>query len=305
MGLAQKATFADHVQELRNRLFWTILFLLIGAVLGYFIHDTLIMWLQRPLHDSLYYTTPGGAFSFIIKVCTVFGLIVALPVLIYQVFAFFGPLIRLKTRRSFITYIVASFLLAAGGIAFAYYISLPAALHFLVSFGSDSNIHSLITANEYFNFVLTYIAGFAVLFQVPLIVLLIDKIKPTPPTKFLGALRYVVLFSFIVAAVITPTPDPVNQALMAGPIILLYVLSILLVAIRALRRRGAKPVHGPANPVISKSNKPKYHQEGAHATQNSATPPNAATTKKLIVSKPNQTTAPRLISDFMVVPKNN
>ena len=226
MESSQQATFAEHVQELRGRLFWTILFLIIGATLGYFINDTLILWLQRPLNESLYYTTPGGAFSFIIKVCTVFGFVVALPVLIYQIFAFFGPLIKLKTKRSFVGYIVASFMLAAAGIAFAYLVSLPAALHFLVGFGDSSNIKSLITANEYFNFVLTYIAGFAALFQVPLIVILIDKIKPMPPLKLIGSLRYVILASFIVAAVITPTPDPVNQALMAGPIILLYLCSI-------------------------------------------------------------------------------
>jgi sec-independent protein translocase protein TatC len=242
MDLSQQVTFAEHIQELRRRLIWTVLFLVVGAGVGYFIHDSLIALLQQPLHDNLYYTTPGGAFNFIIKVCTVFGLIVALPMLIYQVFAFFGPLIKLKAKRDFVVYVIASLLLAVGGIAFAYFVSLPAALHFLVSFGDSSNIQSMITANEYFNFVLTYIAGFAVLFQVPLVILLIDKIKPMGPMPLLKATRYVILVSFIVAAIITPTPDPMNQALMAGPIIVLYLCSVAIVGLRSFMRPARAPV---------------------------------------------------------------
>lgn len=302
MGLSQKATFAEHIQELRNRFFWTLLFLVAGAVIGYLIHGTLISWLQQPLNDSLYYTTPGGAFSFIIKVCTVFGLILALPVLIYQVFAFFGPLINVKTKRGFVTYVVASFGLAASGIAFAYFISLPAALHFLVNFGSDSNIESLITANEYFNFVLTYIAGFALLFQVPLIILLIDKVKPTSPKKLLGSLRYVVLASFIVAAVITPTPDPINQALMAGPIITLYLLSVVFVAIRSSRRRRSqRSAVGQTTAAPLKAKLPVYGTETNWSPAEPAkkTNPNSrqhlvSQQKQVVVNKP------QLISDFRV-----
>ena len=239
---------------------WVALFLVLGAVAGYFIHSHLITFLQRPLNESLYYTTPGGAFSFIIKVCTVFGLVIALPMLIYQIFAFFGPLISMRTRRQVVSYVGGSFLLATGGIAFAYLVSLPAALHFLVSFGGDSNIHSLITADEYFNFVLTYIAGFAILFQVPLIILLIDRIKPIPPKKLFSSTRYVILVSFIVAAVITPTPDPMNQLLMAGPIILLFFASASLVSLRHVlrqRRSGKKKAAPVAVPALFVAEQPQ------------------------------------------------
>ncbi len=316
MELSNQATFAEHVQELRNRLFWTVLFLILGAVIGYFFHNTLILWLQKPLNESLYYTTPGGAFSFIIKVCTVFGFVLALPVLIYQVFAFFGPLIKLKTKRSFVLYVVCSFLLAAGGLLFAYTISLPAALHFLVTFGTDSNIKSLITANEYFNFVLTYMAGFAALFQVPLIVLLIDKIKPIPPSKLLGTIRYVVLFSFIVAAVITPTPDPINQALMAGPIILLYLMSVGVVALRAAMRRKKASRKQPSvetqqneSPLVAKVPAhlvatPKMN-DVKMVSQNSVSqhkPPRRAISMAM---QQNQQPKQRLISDFRIVPQKS
>ena len=233
------ATLVEHIQELRSRLMWAVGFVMVGAVAGYFIHDTLVEVMQRPLNDTLYYTTPTGAFSFIIKVCTVFGLLVALPVVIYQIFGFFGPLIKNSTKRTLVVYMLYSCVLALVGILFAYFLSLPAALNFLVNFSKDSNITSLITANEYFNFVLTYLLGFAVIFQLPLIVSFINKITPLQPLKMLKATRYVILGSFIGAAIITPTPDPLNQALMAAPVILLYLMST---AVIAMKSSNSKPI---------------------------------------------------------------
>lgn len=171
--------------------------------------------------------------------------------LIYQVFAYFGPLIKTRSKRMFLVYVGASLILALGGIVFAYMVSLPAALHFLMNFGASSDIKSLITANEYFNFVLTYIAGFAVMFQIPLIVLLIDTIKPVSPGGLLKASRYVILASFIVAAVLTPTPDPVNQVLMAGPVIALYFMSICVVWVRSVVRSKRVVVNDTINPLPS------------------------------------------------------
>src|SRR5690606_20255917 len=103
--------------------------------------------------------------------------------------------------------------------------SLPAALHFLSNFSTGS-VTSLISANEYFNFVMIYVACFALLFQMPLIIAFINKITPLTPRLLMKKQRFVILGSFIVAAIITPTPDPLNQTLMALPIIGLYQSSI-------------------------------------------------------------------------------
>ena len=248
MTAERRATFAEHIRELRSRLMWTLLFVALGAGLGYALHNSLLTVLQQPLHETLYYTNPTGAFSFIIKICTVFGVIVALPMALYQGFSFFEPLITTRTRRMLVWYVFVSVFLAAAGIAFAYFISLPAALHFLVNFGNEGSIESLITANEYFNFVLAYIAGFAALFQLPLIITFINKVTPLTPRKLLSGTRYVILGSFIVAAVITPTPDPFNQLLMAGPIILLYFASACVIAfINRGSRRRVVPVVAPVS----------------------------------------------------------
>lgn len=234
---AERMAFAEHISELRKRFMWVLLFVFIGGVIGYLLNDTLMRILQEPLHDSLYYNNPGGAFSFIMKLCVVFGIIVALPMLSYQVFAFFGPIIATRTKRATVLYISMSVLLAALGILFAYFVSLPASLHFLTTFGQGSDIHALITANEYFNFVLAYVAGFAILFQVPLIITFTNRVTPLPPKKLLGGTRYVIVLSFIIAAIITPTPDPMNQAIMAVPIIALYLFSVAIVAFQPKRLR--------------------------------------------------------------------
>lgn len=248
---AETLTFAEHIYELRRRLMWSLLFVAVGAGIGYALHDKILVILQQPLSDSLYYTAPTGAFSFIIKVCVVFGFITALPMVVYQVFAFFGPLLSKKKRRGIVNYVFMSVLLALAGIAFAYFVSLPAALHFLVNFGGDNaDIQALITADEYFNFVLAYVAGFAALFQLPLVISFINRMKPLKPAQLMGGTRYVVLGSFVAAAIITPTPDPLNQAIMAGPIILLYFFSILVVMVTNLaRNRRKKPSVVPDVPL--------------------------------------------------------
>lgn len=326
MATESTATFAEHIGELRRRLMWSLLFVGIGAGIGYVLHDRLLVLLQQPLNQTLYYTNPTGAFSFIIKVCTVFGLVVALPVMTYNGFAFFGPLIQARTKRIFLSYVFISVLLALLGIAFAYFISLPAALHFLVNFGGE-DIKSLITANEYFNFVLAYLAGFALLFQLPLILSFINRLTPLTPSKLVGGTRYVILGSFIVAAIITPTPDPLNQLLMAGPVILLYFLSASFIAIknRSLRHEAKEerpvtetyrlaPTPQPA-PTPVKAPVPSFQPVSPKPTavrrvndiivpgRNISVPAYQRRQPGMISQQRSISSKPRLISDFIPAPE--
>lgn len=220
-----KKPIADHVGELRQRLIWCVLALIAGGILGYKYQQEIIYWLVKPLEQQLFYTSPAGGFDFLIKICLFFGFIVAVPVIVYNFMRFVSP--ALPHRAAFKTgrIIITSILLALAGIAFAYFVSLPAALHFLSQFTTDQ-IQSLISAQEYFNFVMLYLAGFALLFQMPLIIAMVNKITPLKPAALMKKQRVVILVSFIIAAVLTPTPDPINQALMAVPIIGLYQTSI-------------------------------------------------------------------------------
>lgn len=310
MTPAQTAPFAEHIRELRKRIMWVVVFIAIGGVAGYLMHDRLLHLLQLPLNDALYYTTPTGAFSFIMKICVVFGIIVALPVASYQTFAFFGPIIATNTKRIFLIYVTASVILAGAGILFAYYVSLPAALHFLVNFGTDGNVHALITANEYFNFVLAYIAGFAVLFQVPLIIMFTNRFTPLPPKKLFGATKYVVLFSFVVAAIITPTPDPLNQAIMAVPIIALYLFTVLFVALSPRRYKRLKQERRKAQQASAAQHhrariQPPAPVQASYAPDSSS----GALSRQPVLRRqasfsaqpqPQPSRSPQLISDFRV-----
>lgn len=227
---AIRKPFIEHIYELRRRALICVIATTLAGFAGYAINEKLLHIIQKPLGKTLFYTSPTGGFSFIFKICLLFGLIVALPIIIYQIIKFLSPLMKHTTKRFTFVSLLASAILAFAGITFAYLLSLPAALHFLSNFGG-AEIQSLITADEYFNFALAYLAGFAILFQLPLLMLLINRIKPLSPGPLMRFQRYVILISFVVSAMLTPTPDPVNQALMAVPVVILYQLSIGLICL--------------------------------------------------------------------------
>lgn len=221
----QKKTVYDHVQELRLRVMWSVCAIIVGGSIGYHLREPIIDILVRPLGQQLYYTNPAGGFDFLIKICLFFGFLITIPVVIYNFIKFVSPAIPSGVTYSAARWVSVSALLAVAGVSFAYFVSLPAALYFLSSFNSEY-VQSLISAQEYFSFVMLYTAGFAALFQMPLIIYIINKMTPLKPAALMKKQRIVILASFIIAAILTPTPDPINQTLMAAPIIGLYQASI-------------------------------------------------------------------------------
>ena len=262
----RRQPFLEHVYELRGRLAWCVVALLIGTTIGYFIKDQLLQLLVAPLGQTLYYTSPGGGFSLIVQLCLGFGVIFAVPVLIFHIIRFLAPVLPNYSLRFLIIILLASCALVSMGVVFAYFVSLPAALYFLNEFSNDQ-VQALISTDTYMSFVALYLAGFAVLFQLPLLLLIINSVAPLKPKKLLVNAKWVLLASFIIAAIITPTPDPFNQTIMAGPIVILYLLSILLVKI-VNRKRKATPTLNSTLPgkfdmtqiVIVKRQKKNYRQ---------------------------------------------
>lgn len=232
-------TLMDHLHEIRARVFWIILFLVAASGVGYILQDYIMAALMRPLGgQKLVYLTPIGGFNFLFKVSMYVGIGLILPVVIYHLYRFLEPLMDPKRKRSAFFYIVASFALAIGGGAFAYFVGLPAALHFLTSFNIQ-NVSAMLTADSYLSFVITYVLGFAALFQIPLVLMIINTIKPIPPAKLMGFQRFVILVAFILAAIISPTPDITNQAMLAVPIIVMYQVGVILVWIQSRTQRRA------------------------------------------------------------------
>ena len=227
-----------HVRELRRRLFWSAVWLVIlsGAIFPFY--KQIIQILMRPLgNEKLYFLSPVGGLGFAMKICMYVGLIAVLPILVYNLYKFVAPIIPHHRARMAIGYICMSVLLAICGVAFAYTVSLPSALHFLTHF-DIGNISAMLTVDAYLSFIVAYVLAGALLFQLPLIMVIIDSITPTPPSGWNKYQRHMIVAAFVIAMLITPVPDILNQVILALPIIVMYQVGILLIW---LRHRGRKP----------------------------------------------------------------
>lgn len=221
-----KQPFAHHLAELRTRLLFIVIDFILGSVIGYMLAKPLIAWLLYPLHQSVYYTSPIGGFNVVISVSLLVGILFAIPTILYQSFLFTKPLLPQSVISKTPWAIISSFLLLFLGICFAYFVALPASLHFFSEF-STTNIKSLINANDYLSFVTKYFIGFGLLFQLPLALYLVNAITPLSAKTVLSFQRYVFVVAFLIGAILSP--DPFTMCLMAVPIIFLFYLSVLLI----------------------------------------------------------------------------
>lgn len=232
-------TFSEHLRELRLRLFVTFLFFVAGGVLAYLYNVPILHAIQQSLHQPLYYTTPAGAFNLAMKISLIGGVVCVLPALMYNVIAFVQPALTRKLGKTELRLMtMLTLVLAVGGAAFAYYLVVPMSLSFFQKFDVNG-FKSLISATEYVNFVVNCVLIFVLLFQLPLFMLMIDRVRPVPPKRLWKLEKYVVIGSLVIALVLPFTYDPLTQFLIALPIIALYNLSIVFIALahRAQRRR--------------------------------------------------------------------
>jgi len=187
----------------------------------------------RPAHHQHFiYTSPGGGIGFLFQVCTYVGIIISIPLLIYQVLRFIEPVIGERERHTIIRASWLSGVLALAGLAFGYLVGLPAALHFLSDQFTTTQIKPLLTIQEYMSFVTAYLIGSALIFQLPLVVWFFNRIKPLKPSQLMNSERYVIAFAFIVSMLMAPTVNVIDQLLLAGPIIITYQIGVIAVLIK-------------------------------------------------------------------------
>lgn len=228
----------EHVRELRGRLVWVALWfvLVTGAAFPFF--EDIIKLLMKPLgNEKLYYLTPIGGVSFAIKVCMYVGMVATIPVLVYHLYQFISPVMKRRSAKRAILYVSLSTLLAAVGIVFAYLVTLPSAMHFLAGF-TIGGVSAMLTVDSYLSFIVAYVLASALMFQVPLVMVIIDRITPMPPSSWNKYQRHMVVAAFIIAMLITPSPEITTQFTLAAPTILMYQIGILLVW---MRHRQLKP----------------------------------------------------------------
>jgi sec-independent protein translocase protein TatC len=234
---SQKITVREHLEELRKRLFWIVGIFMIGAIPGLLLTHFFTKLLVAPLGQNLYFSNPTGGLNFAMQICLITGLLVAIPVIIFHGVQFIRPLSTAIKTSLAIKIMTISGILAAIGVVYAYKISLPASLQFLTNFNGDY-VKPLMSATDYLGFVMTYLVGSALIFQVPLVLYFINRIKPLKPGTLKRMQKPVIAGSVIFAGIITPTPDPYNQMMIALPLLILFEMSAFM--IWALRGRQPK-----------------------------------------------------------------
>lgn len=235
-------TFTQHIRELRRRLFWSVLVGFAVSTVVYMYHDFFVKLIMAPLgQQKLVYLTPIGGFSFIFMVTFYVTMIISLPFFLYQLYAFIRPAIPRHTSRLSFKVAVAAILLMAAGATFGYLYAVPGGLRFLHDFAS-SYVTPTITADSYLNFVLGYVLGLGVIFELPLLLLFWHWIKPLTPKGLMNSERYVIVGAFVVAAIISPSPDVTSQTIIAIPIIIIYQFGVIaaLLSIRKSRKQQKK-----------------------------------------------------------------
>ncbi len=219
----------EHLDELRNRLLICIGLIIICTAISYSFVGR-IMELITASIGKLYFMSPTEAFWVKLKVAMFSGFYFSLPFLFYQVWRFVEVGLRQKEKRLLLPLSLASFILFSGGAAFCYFLVIPVAVKFLLSYGSASLV-PLISVSKYLSFVGCLVFAFGVTFQLPLVMMVLARVGLINNKMLRKFRRFAILGSFILGAALTPTPDMVNQTLMALPIIVLYEISIWLVKI--------------------------------------------------------------------------
>jgi sec-independent protein translocase protein TatC len=235
--------FLDHLEELRWRLIRSIGALAVGFGIAFFVvwkYDV-IRILARPISPylqghKLVYTHPGDAFSIVITAALVLGVMLALPVIIYQVWAFLSPALYKHEKRVVIPVLAGAALLFVAGVALAYFVVIPLTLRFLMTFQSDS-MDPMITADKYFGFVMQLALLFGAVFQLPIVILALTALGILQPATLAHFRRHAFLGIWIVSSIITPGDFLGTTLVLTASLYLLYEMSIWLSVLVHRRRQ--------------------------------------------------------------------
>jgi len=221
----------EHLKELRNRLIKVAIALLIATVISLIFAKQAVVILIRPMGDNLPQALkPTETLSNYMKVALICGVTLAMPIIVYQIGRFITPGLNPKERRYLLLLVPGATLCFVVGVAFAYFVMLPTAIPFLQGFMSDI-VKQQWTIGDYLSFVANLLFWIGVSFELPLFVYFLAKLGIISDKTLRKNRKYAVIVIAVLAAVITPTIDPLNMALVMGPLILLYELGILLARI--------------------------------------------------------------------------
>src|SRR6185369_1613142 len=226
-----KMSFLEHLEELRKRLLYSILAITAGFLLCWSKAELIYAWIQQPLvqylpkdNNQLAYTRLTAPFFLYMKVAFFAGLFVASPFILFQLWLFISPGLYKRERSYAAPFIIfASLFFIAGGY-FGYRYILPGTCKFFVETGKE--FKQVVTIDDYFSFASTLILAAGLVFETPILIFFLARLGIVTPAFLIQKAKYAVVLSFVIAAIVTPTPDMVTQSALAIPMIVLYFLGI-------------------------------------------------------------------------------
>jgi sec-independent protein translocase protein TatC len=221
-------TLTGHLEELRRRIIICLIFIAIGGLCLFPLSSAILNILKYPakgLVDKLVFFSPQEGFMIYFKIAVVGGFVISIPVILYQVWAFFSPALEDRFKKYSLIFVFFSFMAFVCGCLFAYLFLLPVALRFLLKFGKGE-LEPLISAGKYISFVLAIVLCTGLVFEMPIISFILSKLGIINHRFLRKRFKYAILVIFVIAAIITPTPDVFNMTLLAIPMLLLYEISI-------------------------------------------------------------------------------
>ena len=241
----RELSITEHLRELRRRLLVCVIAVIAGSAVSFAFYRQIIEFLSRPAYDleagatlELVFIEVTELLTTAVKVSFVAGFILALPVILYQVVMFIAPGLTGRERRYLFLFAPAAMVAFLAGVAFAYYVLTPPALKFLLGFSDVAQ--PLIRISNFVNLMIRLLFWMGVAFETPLIMYMLAQLGIVSARQLSRFRRYWVVVAFILAAIITPTFDPVNQALVAGPLLVLYEIGVLLARVAGRSRRKAE-----------------------------------------------------------------
>lgn len=231
-------TLFEHLAELRAVLLQSVVAALAASALAWFVSERAVDLLIRPAVGAagdLVFLSPTGAFMLRLKTALGLGLLLAAPFIMWRVWSFVVPGLLQRERRLLLPVVAGSLVLFYAGAAFGYLVILPITMGFLLGFGTE-HLTPMISGENYFGFALRLALAFGAVFQFPLVVALLTYWEILGPDFLKKYWRYGVVLVFVFSALLTP-PDVASQVLMAGPVLVLYFLSMVIAKAIAGRRR--------------------------------------------------------------------
>jgi sec-independent protein translocase protein TatC len=247
-------TLWEHLEELRSRIVRMALAFLAGSIGCWIYKERLLAWLIRPFQDAmakghhqgkatLHFGTPTALFIGYVHLAALAGLIFALPIILYQLWAFIAPGLYSREKKYAIPFVLSSVLLFLLGGYFGWAVAFPAAFDFLLNLSSEGLVEPTVMIGDYIDFITRMFIAFGATAELPIIALFLSVAGLITHRHLIKFFRYFIVVAFIIAAVLTP-PDPLSQVLMAVPLIGLYGVSILVawfITRARERRQGDEP----------------------------------------------------------------